>query len=353
MSLIEKYGIRTAEAAMSYLNLWGWFTKQISVLTGKARIHSFASTNELWDAILEGRIHVSDQIQLRDVFITEWIPRAPGAAHMPSTASPLHGQSGWNILLGDFKKYTSGDVTYSPSKHDSMSVISFAGREFSSYGWGSVRLPVIEDSKSPVLLGAVGSEPYFCDTGIPIVTSQSVYRKFLRCRIGSNAVAATFRARFLSGGVNPARRIHEKSGIVLPDVFIDALERSLGLPECYLVLDSPLDVTFYSHDSHPVITAWTFAQAKGPFPLQLLGAICNPSEKDDLHAAVEHIVSQEHVEQRYIIEQALTEFDGQASHFRPSLTLSIDPLSCDSNAIRKLVSLAEKCIQRQLGDNYY
>ena len=346
MGVIEKYGLYMAEAAVRYLNLWSWFSKKMSASFGKTCLHTFDSTNELWDKILAGSVHAYDQIVLRDVFITEWIPRVPGAAHLPSTTPAITDQLGYSTSFRDgLRRITSGSVSVTTGSRSNPPNLFFGNRTFNMKAFGSVRLPLIPNSTFPVLLGVVGAEPFFCDSGIPILTSQAVYRDFLRHRIGSNSLAAKLTTRLFLSGEPPAKRVHAKSSMALSDALIDVIERAIGLPEYYLVLDSPLDVTFLAHDSHPLISAWTIAQTTGPLPLHIMAALCDPSDKDDLHAAVKDIVSHSYMDKSQAIETSLTEFDGMARHFKPVIPLSTDPLLSSRSAIKELLGSVEKCLQ--------
>ena len=349
MSLSEKISISLANAANGYLNLWGWFSKKLSVATGHSRLRTFPSIIAMWDAILSGDLRSGDQVDIHDVFVTDWIPRAPGALYVKPKDSPLYEVSDylWCMHQGQ-GQMTSKSMAVGPEK------ILIADCEYSPWGLGSVRLP--RHHNSPVILGAVSEEPYCCDFGMPIVTTRTVLSELSRVKLKNFAVAADLRGLFIQEPNCSLTRIVRRAGIELPNSLEIALQSSLGLPDCYILIDSLLDVHFMTHDSHPVIFAWTLSERKSEKPLVLVADMCDPSDSESIEFSSSRLKSGElvegHCEKEYeVIEPTLVDFDGQSIRFAPKISLREDPAMSDPRNIQHLIDLSVRSLPQRKDDN--
>ena len=335
---------------VSYLNLWHWFHTRLNVASGRINSRKFNSVTSLWDAIFRDTVSQGDEIQLQDVFLTEWIPRSPGLIYLPVKKSPLYSEADYGF---SWRQWEQEKISDQPAHFGSWE-FGFGDRDYSPLGLGSVRLPTPARSGRHIVLGVTGPDPYCCDFGIPVLTTPQVYAEFLRIRRNNKAVSIRFKALLGQAGVSIPDRFIPRLGITLPEAFQLAIQKPLSMPDYYLSLSSLLDVRFLAHDTHPGIHAWTFSSYTGRYPLRLAASLCDPSDPDSIDKAVDKLLSGELVtnfDSKYVvIEPALTDFDGQAIRFRPRISLKQNPLTQSPKDIDHLLDLSSATIREHLAD---
>jgi hypothetical protein len=172
MKLVETVSSNIANSFIGYLHLGSWFDTRIkSILSGRG-VLDFDSVEVFWRSLFEGGIHNGARIRFKNAFLTEWVPRTPGAA--------------WRSLFD----YPTGPFSLEGIREGK----TFARKSLLGYikppPLGVVRLPFGTDSSAYSALCLTTKDSWCCDLGIPVLASASVYDAFVAKQRKSNAVEA-------------------------------------------------------------------------------------------------------------------------------------------------------------------
>ena len=66
------------EAIQTHWRVWSWIGLKYDTLSGGVSIHQPKSINDLWKGIFSGSYHHGDVLKLKNWYLTDWFPKAPG-----------------------------------------------------------------------------------------------------------------------------------------------------------------------------------------------------------------------------------------------------------------------------------
>lgn len=228
---------------LNYLHLYNFLRRRVSQSLSSRPLRVVGSTREFWDGVRREDIRAGDQVEFRDAFVTEWIPRLPGVASNREGAFGNGGSSRSSIA-------------------DILAMES-AAETVEDPGAGAIRLANPDRSSTTIPLSITTPDAWLVDLGIPVQVSAAVYSSF-RNRM-KNGCAATdrLRAMVVQGPLHQFDANSLKSiGSMISDSFMEKLTTPLGIPAVHLDLVSPLDVHFQHHDSHPPGFLWAIVRSR-------------------------------------------------------------------------------------------
>jgi hypothetical protein len=200
---------------------------------------------QLYDGLFNGSINHGDRVILDSFFVTEWIPRVPGG-----------------LALALLQKQASIDNYLEAQKRESIIRLPLS-QSIHLPLVGSTVLPLPGDTKQNIALGAVSAEEYCTDLGIVLSVSAPVYGQFKKRQFNNNAVEAT-----LEGFVDQ----NPKGEFIAPvppsakdDTVVSEFAKMWSKPPCAILVDSPLQVSFKTHNSHPKVTSWMIRRLQHAF----------------------------------------------------------------------------------------
>jgi hypothetical protein len=220
---------RLSESVLGYFNIWRYLDALLKHRLSGASTHRLRTAGELYSGIANNLIRHGDRVILEEIFVTEWVPRLPGAINAALRRGLI----------------TAADTELITSVAMYKSVIMDAEANIPPFG--SVRLPLQDNRR--VALGAVGASEFHADLGAVLSVTPTVYAEFLRKKKGQAAVEGT-----VEGTVElyaPPRDL-PSAGILVKN-----LDGVVTEPPFVIAVDSPLQVRFRLHDAHPRVTAWS------------------------------------------------------------------------------------------------
>ena len=340
-----------SSSLLAYFHMWGLLD-----YVPRSDIHETApqvisNCREFYEGCWSGRFKVGDPVQLRSFFLTDWIPRAPGACARQLPPRRLYE------LLPMRYDVISGDAAGSLPWH---------------LAFGSCRLPIVDGKR--ITLGAVSADEYFTDYGIVLLVTPPVYAAFLSDRLDCNATECT-----LDGYVDV---------VEVPSAIGETRLDVRAAPRFVIAVESPLRARFRSHNTHPKANAWILRRTKhtryihgrtpgvGPTDYEFLYAPIFENSPEELRN-VWHILDRwipydasqgtrvqsdeflRNVERNpdkpsnwgyEIVDRRLTEYDAQRPEFTPQIPLRADPRSDPAIQQRALEVIRDlRGIEERLG----
>lgn len=307
-----------------YWRIYEWLKLRVrSQLDGYLDV---ASEAEFWYPILGDAfgekppdsylpIMFGQPVKLRDVFLTEWVPKLPG-------------QSWTRAGIEDLLKGKARVDIWQRFDDELYAILDPYGKEqVLSAGWGSVRLnPNISGNDGYMLLNAVTAGEWFTDRGIPVVVSAPVYREFRKLSDHGAVWAQELKGRaFVRTPPPVAVSIPTAIGAKLTPELEDALRTAPGLPQACVLVESPLDIKLKLNDSHPPIVAWAaFEMSTNSTGIGFTYTEIQPEVEEEVREGVNFI---HWYAEHYGEGTVITDFDGQVRRLRRTqVRLTSDPM---------------------------
>jgi len=325
MSAIKKGLNGIINSLITYLHIDKVLYRNLRSFLSSRNLIEFKSVEKFWNHIKEERLEPGTRIRIVNGFITEWLPRLPGATFFDPVMSFINDTN-----LNKPRKR----MIYESSPTSPLGVI---------------RLPFQESDKlNYAALSVTTVDSWCCEFGIPIVVTDSVYDEYIKYRNKKYAVEGTIEG-ILEFGQIPIlnSKLLANLGSNLEEDFIKILTTPLNLSNVFLRVVSPIDVLFRVNDSHPSGFLWGILRKQ----------IANDNIKYKLTAAQTDLFDREHIDYRInefknggpgILNQLnvseekyvmLTEFDLRRPSFVNSI--SIEKLNQNDHAtlekIRKIL----------------
>jgi len=229
---------KLSDTVIGYYQLWSYLDARGKHFLANRATHNPKSCLDFYCGLRDNRIKNGDRVLLREFFITDWIPRAAGGIAQFAANEGLSAT-----------QYESLATLYNPTTHE-----IHPGYLLPPYG--SVRFGLEHGRR--ILLGAVTAGEYNTDFGVVLSVSNSVYSEFLSKQQGNCAVEGDIEGYldvFCSCEASPKPPVPTTTMSMEVDQFGSTLS-SLSAPTYVLRIDSPLQVKFRTHDTHPRLNAW-------------------------------------------------------------------------------------------------
>jgi len=250
MNIAETLSGRIANSFLGYLHLGSWFDDRLKSLVSGRGPKTFTSVEAFWRAVLREQLHHGDRIQFKNAFLTEWIPRLPGAP--------------WHLLgdQADSPNLRSRDyLRLGELRERKIGVVSETSLDYGPHPLGVVRLPVVDDPRTCACLCLTTVDAWCCDLGVPVIVSSSVYDAFVSRRQGVNAVEADLEG-VLHFGTMPLldQGFLKAMGVAVDSEFLRSVVTPTGHPYAFLRITSPLDTRMRTHGSAPPAFLWSISR---------------------------------------------------------------------------------------------
>lgn len=231
MNVIETILGRLSSSILGYFHLWDYFDSTAHRIVSRRKTHNVQTCLDFYQQVQRGEIKHGDRVKLEGFFASEWIPRFAGACAAVVGHTRTAGE-----YYSDSVKSIAQSILMPPNN-----IIPAAG---------SIRMPLEEGKR--IILGAVSEEEYRTDYGVVLSVSESIYSSFLSKQLKNSAVEVS-----LEGYVELYN-----SPIGIPSIENSALATTSAFSQikCLIRVDSPLQIRFRHHDSHPALTAWVIRQ---------------------------------------------------------------------------------------------
>lgn len=234
MKIFTTVAIPISQSFLKYLHLSAWLDQRVTSLISNRSMCAFTSVEHFWRHISEETLSEGDRVRFKEAFLTEWIPRSPGGM--------------W------FDKSNRKHLDDQRKGHRQAS-LSIIGSTMSPVG--VIRLPFGTSKEEYAALSLTTIDSWYCDLGIPLVVSSSVYDSFLTRRVRGNAVEGEVEAILCFGNLPLLKpELLSSLGSDINRDFLLSLTSRPGLPNVYLKIVSPLDVKLRSHNTHPLGFLW-------------------------------------------------------------------------------------------------
>lgn len=364
MKILDTMIDQISGSFVNYLNLGTWFNHLVGHRLSGRPLKEFDSVEGFWQSISNEDLSPGDKIFFRQSYVSEWVPRVPGQiwfAHKDENRMSLA-----KGFLGHMRE---GKAFWSESSLDFTGAIE---------PLGVVRLPFGEDKLHFAALSLTTIDSWYCDLGVPLVFSASVYDAFIRKRIKQNSVEASLTGYLQFGNVPLLQAGLLKSiGSDISDEFLARISTPTSVPNVYIHVISPLDVHFRSNDTHPPGCLWaversvhtatvrhyTESRKRVVTPCEpyasygLLTAHVNLNERDHIRYYVEQFkkasakppqIPEEHERGDLGSVEVLTEFDSRKRYFATSVPIEKTPWNNKISRERIRGTLKELASARQL-----
>lgn len=227
-STIRALAEKLSSSFLSYYQLWKYIDGRILSELSGAQTHHIKSSIEFYEKLNTGELKTGHRVRLEKFYVSDWIPRQPGALARL-------------VIFGGIREAQYADL------YDTAP----CGSDFHGLPLGSVRLN--NDKLERKLLGATTAAEYLVDAGIVMSVSDQVYRQFL-ARQGGN-MATELDAEGVVSRIDLGSHAASSANVNL---------RAQSSESYGLVLDSPLQCSFRTHGTHPLINSWLIREIAGP-----------------------------------------------------------------------------------------
>lgn len=364
MKILDTMIDQISGSFVNYLNLGTWFNHLVGHHLSGRRVKEFDSVEGFWQSISNEELGPGDKIFFPQSYVSEWVPRVPGQiwfAHKDENRI--------SFAKGFLGHMREGKAFWTQSSLDSTGAIE---------PLGVVRLPFGEDKLHFAALSLTTIDSWYCDLGVPLVFSASVYDAFIRKRIKQNSVEASLTGYLRFGNVPLLQAGLLKSiGSDISDEFLARISAPTSMPSAYIHVISPLDVQFRSHNTHPPGCLWAversvhIARVKHyPQSRKSVDTPCEPyasygllishvnlNERDHIQYYVGQFkkascrppqLPEQHERADLASVEVLTEFDSRNRYFATSVPIEKTPWNNKVSSERIQRTLSELSSARQV-----
>ena len=227
MKILETAIKPISKSFLNYLHLATWIDQRVASLISGKSVYVYSSVEQFWKDIAQENLPVGSRIRFKEAFITEWVPRIPGGP--------------WIENLKDIKLNELRDGYRIASSGILRSTVK---------PLGVIRLPFGKDKTSFAALSLTTIDSWYCDLGIPLLVSESVYNSFSSKRVKNNSVEGDIEG-ILCFDTHPQMNaeLFKSLGSEISKDYLDSIFTPSSMPYVYLSIVSPLDVKLRSHNS--------------------------------------------------------------------------------------------------------
>lgn len=325
---------RLFDDVVGYLNLYDFLKLKAIDLTGKSKA---VSLNTFWFSILGDRfasktektfrtLKSGDSVKLKDVFLSEWIPKMPGQIWTSQGVAEL--REGQRRIAG-YARLKSGGYT---------AVIDPHGKEKSlSAGLGSVRMnPNMRSASHCTCLGLVDLQNWQTDRALPVIVSRSAYKRFKKySEYGAVWVKELQGVLHLNEDLPLKTFIPKAIGAELSQATEESLRFRPNLPKAFIYVSSPLSLKLGYHDAYPLTTAWTMFETRQPRnPYRYTYFTFYPSTEENFSEATQFLRD---YATNYDGKKIVTDYDGVVPRLEAAIPITSNPITTKKKEARELI----------------
>ncbi len=330
---------------LGYLKVYDYLKLKAKSTMGKAT--RIPSIDSFWYSVLGDkfagnrkvrytRLLDGDVIKMKDVFLSEWVPKLPGRI--------------WTTEgVVDFTEGQQHVGAYVRFNDNVYAVLDpYGKRKVLSAGFGSIRVSRKgRNEQNYMLMSVTSADHWLCDYGIPVVVSKPVYKEFLNyARNGAPWLKSLEGILHINQEIPLAELIPKALGASLSRESEDTLRYRPSLPKCYIHISSPLSVKFTHNDSHPDATAWTMFETSDKREFyRYTYTKFNPADEGSVTNAVSFI---NWYVKEYEGKRIVTDFDGQVPRLDSIIPISTNPMTSSKASAKRIVLKCDKWVQSSM-----
>jgi hypothetical protein len=355
MGLLTKFIDPFSTSFLNYFRLWSYIDKRLINIISRGRTHKYKEVSKFWRDVHNKDIKAGDRIILKEVFLTEWVPRLPGELWKKSIDAKTK-----KVGVTEAER-----IIETPNIPKIIFFSSFYPNLLRNPPVGVVRFPYNMSRHYYTVLSATSLEGWFCDLGIPIIVSKPVFGKFLEARLKNNSVEADITGYLV---IDEALDIFENklTWNMVPQEFKKVIQENRTLMKAYLLIDSPLDIKCRTHGQHPPAFIWAFRKSqlknittpskKYPDQYEFLSVSTDTKDANVMRNITNWLrsssfkINDDDEELVFCPFQVVTEFDTRGENLNPLLPFRKD--GRNNADIRATMSMLLTELHQLITDNY-
>jgi hypothetical protein len=314
----------------TYFNLYDYLKiKAKAVKTGKIPIKN---EQEFWGRTLgetyksyypvEKRLNDGDVLAFSNFFLTDWVPKTPGAIWTKEGDTLAHSHRDETQIIKIQDKHY-------PVFHPNAKERKLKG------GYGSIRVnPSENDAQNFVLMNLVSPELWNIDSGIPVIVSKSVYEEFTRkSKNGAAWVENAEGVLYLNKKLPVKKIISAAIGHEVSARLESELTKMPDLPSCYVYFPTTLTTKIVQNDTHPLTTAWTMFRSEN----NMYGLTYWQFDPYDRGAFKEVSTCLVEYVRNFNGKEIITDFDGLIPRLDAKVPLNKNPMEKNLSELERIV----------------